>query len=177
MRRNKTGQFINVELIPKVCKVCGKTTLMYPSDAKRGRGNFCSPKCVGQAFTLGVIKREFKYPRTTSICAYCGKTFEHFVAKKRKYCSYNCASAHKWELVNPKVLRVNNDRRVYHKNAVRIARMIFTIWECFICHSKTDVTVHHIDKDTKNNHPNNLQLLCKSCHSRHHARKSFSRGV
>lgn len=44
-------------------------------------------------------------------------------------------------------------------------------WICQLCGKKRSADVHHIDWDKMNNHPDNLIVLCRSCHSKHH-RKS-----
>lgn len=40
--------------------------------------------------------------------------------------------------------------------------------KCNKCGSNINVEIHHIDKDTTNNSPNNLILLCRKCHRRLH---------
>lgn len=36
--------------------------------------------------------------------------------------------------------------------------------ECFYCHKKSILVIHHKDEDISNNHKSNLQIVCKSCH-------------
>lgn len=38
---------------------------------------------------------------------------------------------------------------------------------CMAC-GAIPADVHHIDRDSMNNDPNNLQCLCRSCHTTHH---------
>ena len=38
--------------------------------------------------------------------------------------------------------------------------------DCGEDHLKLDV--HHMDRNRENNHPSNLQLLCKRCHGKEH---------
>jgi len=40
--------------------------------------------------------------------------------------------------------------------------------ECIVCYSIVNICVHHKDENYHNNTRENLQILCKSCHSRHH---------
>lgn len=46
-----------------------------------------------------------------------------------------------------------------------LARKIKPTGGCEICGSNRNVDVHHIDGDYKNNDPNNLQRVCRSCHN------------
>jgi hypothetical protein len=39
---------------------------------------------------------------------------------------------------------------------------------CEICSSQAFTVVHHIDKDRRNNSPDNLIMLCRSCHAKVH---------
>ena len=39
---------------------------------------------------------------------------------------------------------------------------------CEICGSQTYLVVHHIDQNRKNNHDDNLILVCRSCHASVH---------
>jgi len=44
--------------------------------------------------------------------------------------------------------------------------------KCQQCGTNEDLVLHHIDLDRNNNEPNNLQLLCRSCHRKLHAEKT-----
>ena len=39
---------------------------------------------------------------------------------------------------------------------------------CVKCYSTENIHVHHKDENRENNKENNLQILCRSCHIRHH---------
>ena len=39
-------------------------------------------------------------------------------------------------------------------------------YRCQWCQSEKDLTVHHVDYDKRNCHPNNLLTLCRSCNTR-----------
>jgi len=69
------------------------------------------------------------------------------------------------------------DRKKYHPDWENISKKIRKRagGHCELCwakgkHWKTGswvvLTVHHIDGDTKNNHPKNLIALCQRCHLR-----------
>jgi hypothetical protein len=53
-------------------------------------------------------------------------------------------------------------------------------FECGFCDklelkNKTDLSIHHIDYNKKNNKNNNLLSLCKSCHTKTNGTKEFDR--
>lgn len=41
--------------------------------------------------------------------------------------------------------------------------------ECGVGPEEANIIVHHIDRDRDNNHIDNLEVLCKSCHGDKHA--------
>lgn len=46
---------------------------------------------------------------------------------------------------------------------------------CEKCQSSHELQVHHIDRNWKNNEPENLMTLCASCHAKeHHEAGDFS---
>ena len=45
-------------------------------------------------------------------------------------------------------------------------------WTCQLCSKERSGLVHHIDWDKMNNNPDNLIVLCKGCHAKHHHHKS-----
>lgn len=36
--------------------------------------------------------------------------------------------------------------------------------ECYHCKTKDNLEVHHINRNRKDNNPNNLRIVCQSCH-------------
>lgn len=110
-------------------------------------------------------------------CAYCGKKLERkrfengrledfAVFKKRKYCNIECMGKAK--------LNIGYHPEQSNRSARTSARKIMeTIikpeYKCAIC-GRTDkkLDVHHKDGNCKNNNPDNLILLCRSCHNKHH---------
>jgi len=44
---------------------------------------------------------------------------------------------------------------------------------CSRCQSTRTIQVHHIDEDRGNNASANLEVLCKSCHRKHHGSSRF----
>lgn len=59
-----------------------------------------------------------------------------------------------------------------HGSSRRIAYLILQKeYRCECCGSTRNVDVHHKDKDYHNNNPENLQMLCRSCHMKAHSEK------
>jgi hypothetical protein len=169
MQRNTLGQFVKVKQIPKKCLVCGNVKLYYPSDIKRGRGDYCSPKCAGIAMHSGVLKRNFKYIRKVVVCKFCGKEFKVKPSVTRRYCSPSCVGRGRWKDLKEKITipQFPHDRQD-HFNAVKIAKQHFNYWKCSICGNTKKICVHHKDHNPKNNSIDNLQLICNSCHAQYH---------
>ena len=46
---------------------------------------------------------------------------------------------------------------------------------CCICKNRKDVIIHHIDEDRSNNSPENLCIVCTSCHSDVHSNQGLGR--
>ena len=115
-------------------------------------------------------------PTPEKHCSYCGKKMERQRYKskledlgafmRRKYCCRECMR--KGFIKSGEV--TDQDIKAAHASSRKIP---FTIQgkerRCEMC-GATDVRieVHHKDKNWKNNNPDNLQVLCASCHRRLH---------
>lgn len=106
-------------------------------------------------------------------CLYCGKPLcrkryngrlEDFtVFTKRKFCDSDCMA--KYRLTN------TDDGSSWssaHTTARKINDKIIHGDKCEICGSSTNIDVHHIDFNWKNNSIDNLQVVCRSCHMKIH---------
>lgn len=83
-----------------------------------------------------------------------------------------------------KVRRFNSEQRnnpvlkdhPSYKNGITCYReFAFSKYEnhCNRCHEKNcKLEVHHIDNNRQNNEVENLEILCLSCHRKHHKSKS-----
>ena len=69
------------------CKQCGEPLIQDP---KRRPRLFCSDECRLTWWNQNKY-REGRNPRTFK-CLNCGKEFQAFVVKERKYCSHACAN-------------------------------------------------------------------------------------
>lgn len=79
----------------KICEVCGQEFITYPSRLKFGFGRFCSKKCkdrwaVEQSKSKGEHNHFWKGGKEKRICKTCGKEFEEYPCRPKKYCSPKC---------------------------------------------------------------------------------------
>lgn len=112
-------------------------------------------------------------PTPERFCAHCGKRMErkrmsngeivsllHF--NRQKYCDRRCMVQAWLKRELPPTNARNGRARAQHR---------MSPGPCEVCGSQNAIDVHHRDKDTNNNRPENLQRICRSCHVRIH-RKS-----
>ena len=63
----------------------------------------------------------------------------------------------------------DQDYRPAHQSAHRIAYDVLGLEKkCELCGSMKSIDVHHKDHDYKNNTPENIMVLCRSCHMKIH---------
>jgi len=132
------------------CPVCGSSFTRYPSQIERVKYvNVCSLKCLYEARSLGIIKREVVYPYKSSPktrfiknCLVCGGQFDTIPSRVKdgrgKYCSRKCfEKAHKLNMrgaSNPSWI----DGRSYNKRCFRgldwnnIRKQVYQR-DCFFC--------------------------------------------
>jgi hypothetical protein len=117
------------------------------------------------------------------VCIKCGN--ELLGRKDKKYCDSTCRSAYgswyfrvrKGLIKKPGVgsggnqLGQNNHR--YKNNIKDFSLRAFAQYgkKCNRCGSLTKLLVHHQDHNRDNNSIENLEVLCKSCHQRHHCHR------
>lgn len=117
-------------------------------------------------------------PTPEKYCAYCGSKMERkrYDSKledlgafmRRKYCSWDC-------MRKDHVCKDSTNQS--WKSAHATARKLIHLIEqrevmCAQCGSTRNVDIHHIDGIAQNNNPENLILLCRSCHMKAHRPKT-----
>jgi 5-methylcytosine-specific restriction endonuclease McrA len=114
-------------------------------------------------------------PSPEKFCAYCGTKLERKrfstgrledlgVFKRRKFCNQSCM-AKDFDTRH----RENLGWMAAHHQARQI---VGPKTECVVCASTRSLDVHHRDGNFQNNSPDNLIVLCRSCHLKvHHKRK------
>jgi hypothetical protein len=48
-----------------------------------------------------------------------------------------------------------------------IRKLVFNFYPnvCYLCGSKKNLEIHHLDRNRKNNQLSNLRIICRSCHN------------
>ena len=141
------------------CKICTKKFYTKPSWLKNGSGIYCSIKCRG----LAKRKGEF------ILCSMCGKRVYKSLQnlKRSKSGKYFCGRA--CSLLWLSTQQVGNKhgnwkggeysyRDILNRSKMKI--------KCMLCDKddKRILTIHHIDKNRRNNSLKNLAWLCYNCH-------------
>ena len=112
-------------------------------------------------------------PTPIRYCAYCGKPMErkrmsngkilsllHF--SRQKYCDRLCMVRGWMQKDLPSTTPRNGRSRAIKRKPQG---------PCEICGNPNALDVHHKDKDTNNNSPENLQRVCRSCHNKIHQKR------
>lgn len=88
-------------------------------------------------------------------CVRCHRTSQRHKAKGLCFSCYTTTKYRKY--------------RIEYKNNINFGgnRNIIIVIEknCQVCGCVDNIVVHHIDRNSKNNHISNLTVLCRSCHS------------
>jgi len=147
----------------KHCPNCGER-ISY----ERRKSTFCNRSC-GASYNNRRFPKRRSYSRT---CLNCGSLNR----KNTTYCSPECGREYRYGLSVGKWLRGeitgSQGSGKFHK-WVKQWLMEQHDNKCETCGwgNKNEFTntvpleVHHLDGDSKNNRPENLQLLCPNCHS------------
>lgn len=81
---------------------------------------------------------------------------------KRKYCHQGCMAMG--------MMKADPTRDAYRKRIYHLRKK-----NCEQCQTTEKLSIHHKDRNWRNNDPENLQTLCSSCHtSLHHAAGEIS---
>lgn len=160
--KSKNNKKVIKEKTKKYCLVCGK-------ELTGNRTSYCSKECSKQRNniyyrTVGIVKK----------CNYCGKEF--IGRYDRKYCSNKCANNFKKE----KNIKLFLEGKYFNNGNIKIPDVIREFlykknnYKCEVCGyegynlktGKTILQIHHIDGNSKNNSPDNLQVICPNCHAK-----------
>lgn len=129
---------------------------------------FCSDQTIYKRLELGGVSLDGKTrtPKKLYYCIDCGKIISSNNSKRCKKCHYKNISGSK----NVGFLGgVSAD--YYRRISLEKLKQ-----ECHRCGTHKNLCVHHKDRNRRNNNISNLQMLCKSCHSKEHNRsKNFGK--
>lgn len=62
------------------------------------------------------------------------------------------------------------EERRLSPNGIRFKKL-YPANNCEICGTNYDLNRHHKDRNRENNKPDNIQILCRKCHGKHHGRE------
>lgn len=108
-------------------------------------------------------------------CEYCGKKLERkrlpngdleylFHFTRRKYCDRRCMAA---------AFDSRHGQETGWSTTHYHARKIVPPGSCSHCGKPNARDIHHKDGNHRNNSPDNLERICRSCHNRLHREKKF----
>ena len=133
------------------CEICREDFKVI--SCRKDTAKYCSRKCYYKSLHNrgSVVVR----------CACCKKSFRCAPSQHRKFCSKSCVNKTIRTRFNPKspgcALKAMKSRGLINK--------------CGRCGYDKDVRIlgiHHKDRNRRNNHLSNLEVLCPTCHSIEH---------
>lgn len=77
--------------------------------------------------------------------------------KRRRFCSARCYGD--WRIALGKAT---------HRSARKVAQRRIPLTVCERCQSTKQLQRHHKDRNTRNNDPRNIEVLCQACHKDEH---------
>lgn len=163
--------YINNMKIKVICQQCLEDFLADNRDVKRGRAKYCSRTC----FSKSLIGKKRKTEKISNcICTNCNTSFHKSESKKKgsKSGLYFCS-----RICKDTAQRIGGIKEIqpdhYKDGLYNYREVAFRNFEkeCNNCGYNEHIEilqVHHIDRNRKNNSPENLKILCPNCHMWNH---------
>lgn len=148
---------------------------IHPSlqERRRGNGFYCSRACV-----LNHVKVKKIKPENNVFCSFCDKSFYKPTNKLKNSKSglYFCCREHKdlsQRLGGIKEIQPKHYGTGSPSESKHYRNIAFSIYphECNFCGYKKFMEVlqvHHIDRNRNNDSPENLVIVCPTCHEEQH---------
>ncbi len=144
----------------RIRSVCGELVYRRPIEIEKNKGKvYCSSTCYGIA------------SRKETPCIICGTPIPARAHKKT--CSRACANKNRAG-IKYKIGRPRDNAQAIRAIKLRIIKE--RGGKCERCkYGREEILhVHHKDRNTKNNDPGNLELICPNCHyEEHYLEKSW----
>lgn len=150
--------------IEKQCQFCNGIFL-----ARRDRlGKYCSRACNKKAHPIPRDRIDLE-------CGNCNAIFtvKKYRVKSAKYCSLKCLSISRGRMFSKENHpRWKGGKARSWSSKIVIKKLIKEIGKCQACEATTNLQGHHIVAYSKNellrDSENNIQILCRLCHSNKH---------
>lgn len=149
-------------LVERSCEWCGHSFSVEKRQVDKGLGRFCSASCNGARRAV---------PRLVMVCEGCDAEFEllpnRIFLTRGRFCSRGCwRAACRAGRVAPETDRDERAYRRFRDAWLAGARA------CERCAATTDLMLHHRVRTRERPDllfaADNLEELCRSCHTRHH---------
>lgn len=153
------------------CQQCAKQFYIKPNRLERGWGKYCSNECKNLGFKKGSMFTCF----TCQKPVYKSKQDQRRSRSGKFFCSKSCQT--KWRnlvFVGERHANWTGGESSY-KHIMRRAKVPPVCKKCKTVDVRV-LTVHHKDRNRKNNALSNLIWLCHNCHFLVHHHKSESKG-
>lgn len=170
--------------VERACETCGATFTVKRLYVERGQGRFCSMPCRGKwTATLPIEQRSrWKGGPVTRQCEICGIAFTPRKvgrAAQIRFCSNACRG--KWITryragANSPAWQGGKSFEPYPPVWNRRLKAMIRerdSYRCGLCGMAGSTIIHHIDYDKSHCTPENLLVVCRSCHGRTNARRAF----
>ena len=161
----------------KTCLQCSKD---FDATQNR-RKKFCNHSCAASFTNKDIVRNTITNSKTleaisTKECIQCKIQLDEINQRYSKYCSRSCSSLHKKEKTIQKWKKDPNSATRKDGGLslpVREYLLAEAGYKCSKCDwdkrnpfsQKPALEINHIDGDSSNNYPENLEVLCPNCHS------------
>jgi|LauGreDrversion4_2_1035121.scaffolds.fasta_scaffold82696_4 carboxypeptidase C (cathepsin A) len=156
---------------PKLCKHC---LISLSFEKYINKSIYCSRSCAAKVNNKKRVKN-----KSVFLCCFCNKTCLNAKNTTGKYCSLKCSAADK---TKTKIEAWLNGTCEPSVTALRKYLKELKPAQCEICQLTNwnnlpiPLEMDHKDGNYKNNHLDNLRLLCPNCHAQTPTYKSKNRG-
>ena len=171
---NKEKRIFQYTKNPSRCKQCS-AVLDYNNRNKK----FCNSSCSA---TYNNIHRKRKTITLNWTCLNCGKKHNTLKWRVGKYCNLTCQHEHQYK---KRLTQWLSEGKSWKDQVPQWAKRYLAEKNgdcCSVCgikewnNKKITLECDHIDGNHKNNHPNNLRLICPNCHSQTDTYKAKNSG-
>lgn len=163
-----------VRSVPRSCIECGENFLAAKQEVGRGRAKYCTKRCHI------VSMQRVANTRSNCNCSWCGAPLWRKIGVKTKtsyrFCNLECKGLASrleagFETLWPEHYGTSSDGGLGRRMILRSGRPL----KCEGCGFDSCpgvLQIHHRDRNRFNNEPENLHILCPTCHFVDHFKAS-----